>query len=109
MMVKPMELTMFNLDDVDNIEGDAENEEEYFVSLQRAINSLDAWKMQGRFGRAMMEAIAGGECMLGRNPTRDYWGNRIPSRNEVQASTKGSAAYVRTCMGDEWANMMEAV
>ena len=45
-----------NLNDVENIEGEAESEENYFLSLQKAINSQDAWKFQGSYGRAMMDA-----------------------------------------------------
>ena len=100
---------MFNLKDVNVIEGGAENEEEYFSSLQAAINSLSAWKMQGSYGRAMMNAIESGKTMLGLEPTTDYWGNRIPSRTEVQDGTKGSRSYVVKHSGEEWAAMLDAV
>ena len=100
---------MFDLNDVEVNEGKAANEMEYFVSLQRAINSLSAWRMQGSMGRAMMGAIEAGKCMLGRTTTRDYWSNRIPARDEVEAGTKGSFEYVRARAGDDWARMMEKV
>ena len=88
-------------------ENGAEDEEKYFLAVQRAINSGAAWKLQGSFGRGMMRAIDDGRCMLGLNPCRDYWGNRIPSRNEVQPSTRGSYEYVVEHSGEEWAAMME--
>ena len=47
--------------------------------------------------------------MLGRTTTRDYWSNRIPARDEVEAGTKGSFEYVRARAGDDWARMMEKV
>jgi hypothetical protein len=101
--------TAMNLNDVLNIEGEAESEEEYFISLQRAINSLSAWKMQGSMGRAMMDAIRSGRCMLGEQPTADYYHNRIPSRYEVKPGTKGSKQFVVESYGVEWAEAMEAV
>lgn len=98
-----------DLDTVLSIEGEADTEEEYFVSIQKAINDGNAWKMQGSYGRAMMQAIDDGRCILGRNHARDYWGNRIPARTEVKEGTKGSLSYVRQYSGEEWANLMERI
>jgi hypothetical protein len=96
-----------NMQDVYTIEEDTEaTEEDYFYSIQRAINS-GAWGLQGSYGRAMMDAINGGFCLLGKKPARDYYGNRIPSRDEVQTGTKGSYSYVSKSHGAEWADMME--
>jgi hypothetical protein len=44
--------------------------------------------------------------MLGTNSAQDYYGNRIPSRTEVQQGTKGSYDFVLAAMGEEWANEM---
>lgn len=96
--------------DYDIIEGNEETtQEQYFQELQRAINSLSAWSLQGSYGRAMMQAINDGYCMLGREHTRDYWGSRIPSRDEVKAGTKGSFEYVMDAHGVEYAKRMEAI
>jgi hypothetical protein len=100
---------MISLTDVEVIEGGAESEAEYFTALQRAINSLTAWKLQGSYGRSMMDAIESGKCMLANSSTRDYYGNRIPNRTEVQAGTKGSREYVVNHSGEAWAVMMEKV
>lgn len=51
------------------------------------------WGLEGSFGRAMMDAIEQGACMLGEKATRDYWGNPIPGRYDVQPGTKGSPEY----------------
>lgn len=61
--------------------------------LQALIDSGQAWMMEGHVGRAAMEAIEAGVCVLGEVGHRDYWGNYIPSRHEVAAGTKGSAEY----------------
>ena len=96
-----------NMTDIHTIETDDEATElDYFQAIQRAINSGTAWSFQGSYGRAMMDAITGGFCMLGTAPARDYYGNRIPSRTEVQAGTKGSYLYVSRANGEEWADMM---
>jgi hypothetical protein len=100
-------MKMFGLKQVHMIENGADSEAEYFEAVQTAINSLDAWKLQGSYGRTMMDAIESGKCMLGTKPTRDYWGNRIPSRTEVQDGTKGSRSYVVKHSGEEWALMLE--
>jgi hypothetical protein len=44
--------------------------------------------------------------MLGRDQCRDYYGNVIPSRDDVQKGTKGSYQYVVKQSGLEWADLM---
>lgn len=63
------------------------------IELQDLINSGTAWKLEGSVGRAAMEAIEAGECVLGEEGHKDYWGNYVPSRYEVQPGTKGSVEY----------------
>lgn len=84
------------------------NEERQALAMQKMINA-GQWGFEGSMGRAMMDAIRSGVCMLGRTPARDYWGNRIPSRSEVEPGTKGSPEYVEQRMGAEWRNKMAAV
>ena len=100
---------MLTLNDINNIEVDEDvSEMDYFLSIQRAINS-GMWGLQGSYGRAMMGAIESGHCMLGTKSARDYYGNGIPSRNDVQPGTKGSKDFVIDNMGIAWANEMEAL
>ena len=100
---------MFDLNDIDNIEsGNGRDEQKYFISIQRAINS-GMWGLQGSYGRTMMAAIEAGQCMLGTSRAKDYYGSTIPSRDDVQAGTKGSYDFVADAMGAEWADMMAAV
>jgi hypothetical protein len=99
---------MLTLNDINTIECDDEATElDYYLGLQRAINS-GMWGLQGSYGRAMMRAIESGHCMLGTKSARDYYGNGIPSRNDVQPGTKGSYDFVIDNMGLEWAREMEA-
>ena len=72
---------------------DYASEEDNIRALQTLIND-GAWGLQGSFGRAMMEAIEAGVCALGPQGCRDYWGNYVPSRFEVEPGTKGSIEYV---------------
>ena len=99
---------MFSLNDIENIECECESEEDYFLSIQRAINSC-MWSMQGSYGRTMMDAISSGRCLLGKSGCRDYYGNYIPSRSEVQDGTKGSHSFVVEACGEEWFELMEGV
>jgi hypothetical protein len=95
-----------NLDDINTIECDDEStQEEYFMSIQRCINS-GMWGMQGSYGRAMMDAIKSGYCMLGRSDATDYWGNHIPSRTQVKPGSTGSFEFVVASMGQDWADLM---
>jgi hypothetical protein len=100
---------MIDLNDVHNIEGEADSPEEYYMSIQRAINSGSAWSFQGSYGRAMMDAIRAGKCMLGPMSADDYYGNYIPSRAQVKAGTEGSMEFVVKHSGAEWAAMMVKV
>ena len=99
---------MLSLNDIEVIECDEEvTMEEYYLSIQRAINSGMAWSMQGSYGRAMMDAISAGLCMLGKTRAHDYYGNAIPSRDDVEQGTKGSYDFVMEERGQEWADLME--
>ena len=77
-------------------------------ALQAVINA-GQWGLEGSFGRAMMGAIEAGACMLGKHRARDYWGNPIPSRDDVQAGTKGSFDYVANINGVEYAQRLAAL
>ena len=99
---------MLTLNDIDQLENGAQTEEDYFLSIQAAING-GAWALQGSYGRAMMDAIKSGQCLLGRESCRDYWGNAIPGRDDVKAGTAGSYDFVIKTMGQEWADIMEGV
>jgi len=99
---------MFTLNDIENIEVNDCDEIDYFCSIQNAINS-GMWGLQGSYGRAMMDAINGGYCLLGKKAFKDYWGNVIPSRFDVVSDSKGGIDYVRNIMGEEWYKMMEII
>ena len=101
-----MNTSTFNLDDIEAIEDGAETELEYYEAIQKAINSGYAWKMQGSYGRTMMDAIRSGYCMLGVHQAQDYYGNTIPSRDDVKEGTQGSYEYVIRMQGMEWADLM---
>lgn len=95
--------------DYDVIENGADSEEQYFEELQKAINSLVAWRLQGSYGRTMMQALQDGKCMLGHEHTHDYWGSRIPARDKVKAGTVGSFELVARINGLEYANRMASL
>lgn len=93
------------LEDIHTLESNEDaTPEEIALALQRAING-GAWWMPGSYGRSMMGAIEAGVCMLGPSEAQDYWGNPIPSRDQVDGT--GSRGYVVERMGEEWAAMLE--
>lgn len=78
------------------------------LAMQRMINSGTVWIMQGSYGRAAMDFVEAGLCCLGRMSATDYWGNRVPSRDQVQPGTKGSVEYVHAARGKAWADSVSA-
>jgi hypothetical protein len=68
--------------------------EETIEGFQELINSGMAWRLEGSVGRSAMAMIEDGQCMLGEEGHRDYYGNYVPSRTEVKAGTKGSPEFV---------------
>jgi hypothetical protein len=74
-----------------NIKKIAKAQKEMGVNeLQEWINLGIAWKMEGSVGRAAMAALESGECMLPKQAHFDYYGNRIPSRDELKKGSKGT-------------------
>ena len=70
------------------------SEEEVITGYQALIDSGDAWRLEGHVGRTAMGFIKSGQCMLGEEGHRDYYGNYVPSRHEVEAGTPGSKEFV---------------
>lgn len=70
-----------------------QTEEEFLDNYQELINTGMAWRLEGFVGRTAMDLIEQGLCTLGEEGHRDYWGNYVPSKHEVQPGTKGSPEY----------------
>jgi hypothetical protein len=69
-------------------------------TIQALIDTGDAWMLEGHVGRTCMDAIQFGYAMLGEKSHRDYYGNIIPSRYEVQPGTPGSPEYYEKTQED---------
>lgn len=67
--------------------------DEVIEAYQHLINTGQVWRMEGSMGRTAMDLIESGHCVLGEQGHRDYWGNYVPSRYEVEPGTKGSVEY----------------
>ena len=57
---------------------------------QQAINDGSIWKIAGSEGRAAMGYLESGVCMLPKYSHTDYYGNKIPSRDELEKGSKGT-------------------
>ena len=82
-----------HVNDIINYEAGEQSHDDTIKMFQNAINSGLAWRLQGSYGREAMSLIESGDCILGEVGHRDYYGNYVPSRFEVQAGTKGSVEY----------------
>jgi len=81
------------MNDYSAIWRDDASEEEFIAAYQSLIDNGQAWKLEGHVGRTAMDLIESGYCILGEEGHYDYYGNYIPSRNEVIPGTKGSKEY----------------
>lgn len=70
-------------------------EEEVLDAYQHLVNTGQAWKLEGHVGRVAMHLLELRAIALGETAHHDYYGNRVPSRFEVEAGTKGHAEYAR--------------
>lgn len=61
-----------------------------YDQLQQLIDTGMAWHMEGAIGRAAMDALNSGACMLPTSSRRNYYGNSVPSRYQVKPGTTGS-------------------
>jgi len=64
--------------------------EQGIYELQQLINSGLAWRMEGYVGRVATEALESGACYLPKKRHIDYWGNTVPSRDDVKSGSAGS-------------------
>lgn len=60
------------------------------TSTQDQINTGLCWKMEGSVGRFASDMLEAGVCMLPKNRKMDYWGNVVPSRDDLKPGTKGT-------------------
>jgi hypothetical protein len=74
---------------------ECETLEDRVQAIQELINNGSVWHMEGSLGREAMGYLKDGLCELGEKSFRDYWGNRVPSRFEVQAGTTGAPLSTR--------------
>ena len=87
------------------IEKIQELQESYGVTkTQKGIESGDIWKFEGSVGRFAMECLEAGICFLGTEATFDYYGNRLPPRDEIDLSytTKGTLENAQAFWQKVW-------
>ena len=68
--------------------------DEELGEMQHLINDGMCWKLEGSIGRAAMDLLKSGQCMLGEKGCWDSYGNYVPSRHEVESGTMGSPDFV---------------
>lgn len=58
--------------------------------MQKQINSGLCWHLEGSQGRFAADLLEAGICMLPKHVCKDYYGNTIPSRDNLKPGTKGT-------------------
>lgn len=58
--------------------------------IQDQINSGLCWRLEGSIGRFAMDCLEAGVCMLPLQRKIDYYGQVVPSRNDLKSGTKGT-------------------
>lgn len=61
-----------------------------FAEMQSLIDSGLAWQLEGAVGRLAMDLLSSGACMLPKTSHIDYYGNYIPSRDDLKEGSKGT-------------------
>jgi hypothetical protein len=61
--------------------------------LQNLIDNGEGWQSEGALGRAIVNALEDGRCVLGPVAHRDYHNNVVPARKDVAPGAKGSLEY----------------
>ena len=60
------------------------------AKMQEWIDKGIAWSMEGSVGREAMRGLESGMHFLPNVSHKDYYGNHIPSREEIRIGTLGS-------------------
>ena len=60
------------------------------TQTQEMINNGECWRMDGSVGRFVADCLRIGVCMLPEHRNRDYYGNIVPSRNDIEKGSNGS-------------------
>lgn len=84
------------LDAIMQLEEGEGTQEDQIAAMQKLIDSGEVWSLQGSMGRAAMDMLKSGMCVLGENSHTDYYGNKIPSRTEVRSGELGSVEYANS-------------
>ena len=70
------------------------HQDDVIEGYQKLIDNGQAWHLEGSVGRNAMALIEAGKCTLGPKGFRDFYGNYVPSKFEVEPGTKGSQEFV---------------
>jgi hypothetical protein len=61
--------------------------------LQNLVDNGEGWQSESELGRAIVQALEDGTCVLGPVAQRDYNGHVVPARSDVAPGAKGSLDY----------------
>ena len=61
--------------------------------LQNLIDNGEGWQSENALGKAIVQALEDGTCVLGPVAHHDYHGRVVPARSDVASGAKGSLEY----------------
>jgi len=61
-----------------------------YTTMQKLIDSGQAWLREGFTGRQAMAALEAGSCMLPEEKHTDFYGTTVPGRNDLKPGSKGT-------------------
>lgn len=91
---------MNNAQDIIDFENGVLSMEDTAEMFQRMIDSGTVWQLHSAWGRQARDLIDSGWCVLSDHETRDYYGNGIPSRHQLQEGAPGTLAYAQNLNPD---------
>lgn len=68
--------------------------DEHVEAYQTMIDNGQAWLFEGSVGREAMALLKNGYCTLPEVRHKDYWGNTVPSRHDVEPGSFGTLEFV---------------
>ena len=74
--------------------------------LQNLIDNVEGWQSESELGRATVQALEDGTCVLGPVAHRDYHNNVVPARKDVEPGAKGSIEYANRLRAERGAKLL---
>ena len=76
---------------------------------QMQVNTGSCWRTAGSIGRQAHGLIEAGYLLAAKEPTKDWIGHAVATRDQVQAGMPGSAGFVEAVMGRPYLDWISSI